>query len=71
MAALAGMALIAWFSGAGHVRLRFRRDGLLPMINNFSILFSIVAVFWVGFRAIVLDRKVPWFGTASQTPRRR
>lgn len=38
------------------------------MINNLSILFSIVAVFWVGFRAVVLDRKLPWFGAASQMP---
>jgi hypothetical protein len=41
------------------------------MINNLVVLFSIVAVFWVGFRAIVLDRTLPWFGDALRKPGRR
>ena len=45
--------------------------GLSHMINNASIVFSIVAVFWVGFRAIVLDRTLPWFGDAPGRPSRR
>ncbi len=34
------------------------------MINNFIIVFSVVAVFGAGFRAIVLNCKPPWFGNA-------
>lgn len=41
------------------------------MINLISIGFSIVAVFAVGFRAIVLDRKLPWFGDNARPPGRR
>jgi hypothetical protein len=41
------------------------------MINNLVILFSIFAVFGVGFRAIVLDRTLPWFGDAPSRPGRR
>ena len=35
------------------------------MINNFSLLFSVVAVFYVAIRAAFLDRSTPWFGSAT------
>ena len=31
------------------------------MINNFSLLFSILAVVFVVIRAAMLDRMLPWF----------
>ncbi len=44
------------------------------MINNLSILFSIVGVFFVVVRAALLDRTTPWFQIVSgpkQAPSRR
>ena len=47
------------------------------MINNISLLVSVVAVFYVAIRAAMLDRKRPWFSeptfrtgitSASETP---
>ena len=36
-----------------------------PMINNASILLSILATGYVVFRAIQLDKLMPWFGRRS------
>lgn len=32
------------------------------MIDNLSILISLLAVGFVVFKAVVLDRTLPWFG---------
>ena len=51
------------------------------MINNLSIVFSLVIVLYVIVRASALDAKLPWFGrgptvdapvvAAGRTPRTR
>ena len=38
------------------------------MINNLSILLSVVGVFYVAIRAAVLDRTTPWFQAARPRP---
>ena len=38
------------------------------MINNLAILANILGVAYVVMRAIVLDKKLPWFGKAAPPP---
>ena len=38
------------------------------MIDNVSILLSIVATAYVVFQAIRLDKTLPWFGERSKVP---
>ena len=41
------------------------------MIDAASILFTTCAVLFVAVRAIVLDRRVPWFTRAAPEPAER
>jgi hypothetical protein len=44
------------------------------MLDTFSILFTTVFCVFVAFRAVLLDKRLPWFGSgpeASETPSRR
>lgn len=36
------------------------------MLDTFSILFTTVFCVFVAFRAVVLDRRLPWFGSSPE-----
>ncbi len=40
------------------------------MIDNFSIILSTVACVFIIYRAVQLDRVLPWFGTPRPDPER-